>query len=309
MKSIRQFVLGYLSAIGTSLLVLGAAALSLMESDVNVIPLPGLATTIPLVTNTIIPGQPTIQPVTPTATWVRFIQCNVPHGWQPYEVKPGDNLDSIAVQFGLSAEKIYSTNCLQSSSLPPGTILYLPAPTPTPTVTLVTFTPTPTLTFVNTPITVPSVCGPPPGWVVYIVRSGDTVFRLSVATGISQGQLMSANCMSSTYLSVGQRLYLPFIPAAPTLSIPTATNMPIPTATTSVPTVATTAVPTIAATTAVPTVAPTTAVPTIAATTAVPTVEPTTAVPTVVPTTAVPTVEPTTAVPTVAPTTDPTIGP
>ena len=232
MKSIRQLFIGLLSAIATSLIVLGAGTLAFVEGDVNNAPLAALATKIPLFTNTAAPGEPTQAPVTPptpTATWVKFIQCNVPHGWQPYQVKPGDTLDSIAVRFSLSAETIFQKNCLQSASLPSGTILYLPAPTATPTLTPLKLTPTitPTPTVTPTPGTGTTPCGPPPGWVVYVVRSGDTLYRLSVVLGISQNTLMEANCLTNPYLYAGQRLNVPFIPAAPPTRTPTPTDIPM----------------------------------------------------------------------------------
>lgn len=232
MKSIRQLFVGLLSAIATSLIVLGAGTLAFVEGDVNTAPLAALATQIPQFTNTVAPGEPTpmpVTPATPTATWVKFIQCNVPHGWQSYEVKPGDTLDSIAARFSLSAETVYQKNCLQSTSLPAGTILYLPAPTATPTLTPVLLTPTttPTPTVTPTPGTGTTPCGPPPGWVVYVVRSGDTIYRLSVVLGINQNTLMEANCLTNPYLYVGQRLYVPFIPAAPPTRTPTPTDIPV----------------------------------------------------------------------------------
>ena len=231
MKSIRQLFFGLLSAIATSLLVLGAGTLAFVEEEVNLSPLSALATKTPLATYTTAPGLPTQTPAippTPTPTWVKFIQCNVPHGWQPYEVKPGDTLEAVAERFSITAEMIYQKNCLQSSSLPPGTILYLPAPTPTATLTPVVLTPTitPTPTTTPTPYLQETPCGPPAGWVVYVVRSGDTLYRLSVMLGVSQNALMEANCLTNPYLYAGQRLYVPFIPAAPATPTPTNTRTP-----------------------------------------------------------------------------------
>ncbi len=231
MKSIRQLFIGLLSAIATSLLVLGAGTLAFVEEEVNLSPLSALATKTPLATYTTAPGLPTQTPAippTPTATWVKFIQCNVPHGWQPYQVKPGDTLESVAERFSITAEMIYQKNCLQSSSLPSGTILYLPAPTPTATLTPVVLTPTitPTPTTTPTPYLQETPCGPPAGWVLYVVRSGDTLYRLSVMLGVSQNSLMEANCLNNPYLYAGQRLYVPFIPAAPATPIPTSTRTP-----------------------------------------------------------------------------------
>lgn len=121
---------------------------------------------------------------------------------------------------------------------------------------------------------VPTQCIPPAGWVLYIVRAGDTLSNLSRIFNISIAQLQSANCMgSSVTLYVGQSIYTPWIPATqiiPTQIIPTqippspvppsatvSTNTPVPT--TAVPTTAvpTTAVPSLTATVVPPTQVPT----------------------------------------------------
>jgi uncharacterized protein len=110
----------------------------------------------------------------------------------------------------------------------------------------VVFTSTP---FVDTPSTVPTemlavtatgqpaiepspqACGPPAGWVVYTVRPGDTLGRLSRAFGINVEQLRQANCLAGSNLIVaGQRLYVPFALVEPTpLPLPTETLAPTPT--------------------------------------------------------------------------------
>lgn len=72
----------------------------------------------------------------------------------------------------------------------------------------------------------PVPCGPVPiGWVRYVVRPGDTLSRLAERAQITVGQLMAANCLSSTLLLAGQNLFLPPLPtptATPCLITPPA---------------------------------------------------------------------------------------
>ena len=56
-------------------------------------------------------------------------------------------------------------------------------------------------------------CGPPLGWVIYVVRYGDTLYSLGISFGVSVGQLQMANCMgSSTLIRTGQNLWVPNVP-------------------------------------------------------------------------------------------------
>lgn len=108
-----------------------------------------------------------------------------------------------------------------------------------------------TLTSTTAPITtLPTQCVHPAGWVVYIVRPGDTLSNLSRIFNISIAQLQLANCMgTSVALYVGQAIYTPWIP--PTQIIPTQV---IPTQITPSPVTPSATVPT-------DTIEPTTAVP------------------------------------------------
>ena len=116
-----------------------------------------------------------------------------------------------------------------------------PSPTLSPTTTLpptATGTSTPTSTATSTPTSTPSgtvtPCGPPQGWQVYFVHSGDTVYTLAAATGITVTELKLANCLMGDAISVGQMLFLPIVTptATPTASLTwTPTGTPTPTAT------------------------------------------------------------------------------
>ncbi len=103
-----------------------------------------------------------------------------------------------------------------------------------------TFTPlpdTPTPTPPPTPTALPPVptatpCGPPANWAIYVVRSGDTLFRLAINTQTTVAQIKLANCLVSDVIYSGQKLYLPYIPVVPTsTALPELTPTPVPTST------------------------------------------------------------------------------
>lgn len=245
MKSAGQFFLGILSAIGTSLLVLSAASLALVEggSVISNATLPGATAALPTaveVTN----ASGSLETLTPTAVQVQPTACPTPEGWTRYVVQPGDTLEAIAAQAGIDLEQVQKANCLAGTSLFPNTTLFLPVPEftstpenlPTP---LPTLEPTlePSATF--PPVIIPTRCGPPAGWVPYVVQYGDTLYHLSVVFGVPQDWLRSANCMSGTGLKAGQTLYVPFIaPTRTPAPSRTPTSAPPPATATTAPTAA-----------------------------------------------------------------------
>lgn len=103
------------------------------------------------------PSSPVPSPTqgpTPTPPSVLYPTCRPPAGWLPYQVRPGDTLYNLAWRAGTSPLVIQQANCLVGETLTVGHILYLPPQ------------------FFATPTRVP--CGPPPGWIRYIVQPGDT---------------------------------------------------------------------------------------------------------------------------------------
>ena len=154
------------------------------------------ATQIALWTDTPPPGSPT--PTTPTPTASPTPCPSPPAGWVPYTVQPGDTLSELAMLAGVTQEQVLEVNCLTSSELMGGQVLFLPPlPTPTP-------------------------CGTvPAGWVPYTVQPGDTLFRLASLAGVSQDEVMQVNCLASRELIAGQSLYLPPLPKpTPTPCVP-----------------------------------------------------------------------------------------
>lgn len=223
-------------------------------------PPPPSATALPTATSPL--------PATSTAPSTIYPTCQVPAGWLPYTVGPADTLYSLAWRAGTTPYTILQGNCLSGDALSVGQRIYLPP------------------AFFATPTRVP--CGPPPGWVIYYVQPGDTLWNISIRVGVSVETIRQANCLRDYIVRVGQPLYLPFRPASLT---PTATRSPLPTPTWT-PTLTSTPVvtPTITATpTPTPTETPT-ATPTSTGT-PTPTETPT-AMPTETPVPS-PTVEPT----------------
>ncbi|MGB9890373.1 MAG: LysM peptidoglycan-binding domain-containing protein [Anaerolineae bacterium] len=225
---------------------------------------------------------------TPTPPSVLYPTCTPPRGWLPYRVRAGDTLSNLAWRAGTSPLLIQQANCLVGETLTPGRILYLPPP------------------FFATPTRVP--CGPPPGWIRYIVQPEDTLWNLSVRLGVSVEAIRWANCMTDYTIRVGQPLYLPAYPPplSPTPTrFPTATRTPTPTPTgtgTPTPTGTVTGTPT-------PTESPTpTETPTASPTpTETPTASPTpTETPTAVPPSPTPAPTPS---PEPSPTAEPTVSP
>ena len=229
MNSLRQLVSGLLTGLLSTVLVLGALSLSVIEGG-NIIFLPTpTETAVPV---TLQPGEPSPTPY-PTATPLPPTQCPPPSGWVPLTVQGGDTLIDLAAQFQVSVEDLSKANCLFTSQLTPGTVIFVP-PLPTPTATRASEPERPTAT---EPQPTVKVCGPPPGWVIYIVKPGDTLYRLSRILGVTVADLQLANCLSNpSAIQAGMPLYVPFLPITPTFTpTRTSTKTSIPPSITPVP--------------------------------------------------------------------------
>lgn len=168
MNSLIRVALGVIAAFMSSLLIMGAAVLSLAEDSMPLTPtsrptsIHALTRETPLQTATQ-PNQSQIIPVTAliipristsvAGDWLLdSVKTSVPQvcpptpaNWFRYQVQPGDILSALSVQFGVKIADIQYYNCLGSSDIIRyGEILFLPEgfpPTP-----LVSPTPEPTLT-------------------------------------------------------------------------------------------------------------------------------------------------------------------
>ncbi|GAB4504839.1 MAG: hypothetical protein Fur0043_18330 [Anaerolineales bacterium] len=205
MQAVRRLVGSTLLAFISLLLVIGGLSLALAESYI-----PAAATATQTETPVLVfftpvntlPVSAASASFTPTVTETLPpppTSCPPPGGWIPIKVQALDTLDSLAIQYKTPPDLLRQANCLFSSDLTPGTLLYVP-PVPTPT-------------------RVP--CGPPPGWVLYTVQAGNTLFSLGQAFGVSVSQLQQANCMpySQTTINVGRQIWVPNVATrTPTLT-------------------------------------------------------------------------------------------
>ncbi len=200
MSLLREAFSGILAAAATSLLVFGAITLTITEGMV-MSPAAELSTQTTAPTEAIFPdfpgfvtatSRPTIRPtarlvaattVAPTST------CPIMVGWERYTILPGDTVQSIATARGISPEALMEKNCLMSSQLQAGWLLFLPPLPPTATASA-TLTPVLSVT--------PTSCVPPADWVRYVVQSGDTLFKISAMYGVRVYELQVANCLGPT---------------------------------------------------------------------------------------------------------------
>lgn len=141
------------------------------------------------------------EPPTPT--------CAYPAGWVQTTLTAEISLENLALQYGLTPEAILQANCLTAKLLSANRVIYLPPATITPTATQTEKPRKPKATEPGGA----AKCGPPPGWVIYIVQKGDTLYGIAVQSGASVAQLQWANCLgNSTAVRVGQKLYVPRLP-------------------------------------------------------------------------------------------------
>ena len=193
----REVLTGTLAALTSIIIIAGSFAVATTESrsttaqtEMFTPTLTSFPTHIILVTQR--PGEPTYTPsptplpsLTPTTA---DLACLPPSGWSEILLQPGDTLENLARTYNISPETLKNANCLVGTSLIPGTILYVPGAPP--------------------PTDIP--CGPPSGWVYYIVKKGDTLYSIGRAYGVSVSQLQRANCLgSSTTIRIGQKLHVP----------------------------------------------------------------------------------------------------
>jgi len=210
METLRQIGGSILLALFSAGLVIGGISLALAESYVPDMPTPTeTPASVPIF------NSPTAQPVVlntntlpvPSETVRPPTSCPPPAGWIGITVQPGENLVTLAARYRSTPQQLSVANCLFSSDLPTGSIIYVP-PIPTKT-------------------TVP--CGPPAGWVRYTVRAGNTMYSLSQAYGVSVSQLQLANCMPANQynLATGQSIWVPNVVTRTPRATATATLTPV----------------------------------------------------------------------------------
>lgn len=115
-----------------------------------------------------------------------FQYLNLPYETVPgsgyYTVKSGDSLWSIAKKFNITVDTLKAANNLTSNSITVGQVLKIPSP----------------------------VENPDTGdFLVYVVRSGDSLYKIAQSYGTTVQDLMSYNNLTNTNLQVGQQILIP----------------------------------------------------------------------------------------------------
>jgi LysM repeat protein len=210
MRIARQILWGLSIALFSSGIILGSLSLSLTEGDMAAL-LPTTPSSSPP-SPTFPPFTPlagtTSTPIPPTSTFTPpapLTNCPLPAGWQAYLVQPGDTLEGLAERYLVPADQLSQANCLMTTSLLPGSYLYMP-PVPTRT---------------------PVPCGPPSGWIRYTILKGDTLYSQAQYYQVTVQQLQKANCMgNSTILYAGRQIYVPPMPTRTPSPNPTSSLTP-----------------------------------------------------------------------------------
>lgn len=211
MRGVRDFGNALMAALLSIGLTLGALSISLAGFAPEEAPSPTavlILSPVPVTaTNTLLPTSTllaSINTFTSTATNIipSPITCQPPAGWIPVTIQAGDTLDNLALRYGTNRDILKSRNCLVSESLIPGTLLYVPGNIPTST-------------FV--------ACIPgASNWIKnYVVKPGDTFFKIASWYGTSIYNIKLVNCRISDQIFPGELLYVPNVPTrTPTFTPP-----------------------------------------------------------------------------------------
>jgi LysM repeat protein len=141
------------------------------------------------------------------------------------------DLDSPPVQGTMTHEDISEWLAIN----PEATEVIEPlTPTSTQSASNALSTPTPTFSnqVASTGTSASFECGPPDGWVIYVVKAEDTLAKIAGAYGVSVADLQRANCLgNSTALFTGMNIFVPNTPTRTPTATTTGTVTLLPTAT------------------------------------------------------------------------------
>jgi LysM repeat protein len=226
MNSLRQVILGILAALLSAAIILGGLSMAMTEGSRQIAQAPS-----PTNEPTLVPGAPSPTPA-PTAFPSPASNCPIPKGWIAITVQSGDTLQSLADTYKTTAENLAIGNCLPNANvaLHPGSQLAVPPLPPTNTPTRAAPTPTKTTTETLLPTYTPIACGHPYWWIIYIVKSGDNLYRIAILFQTTVNELIIGNCLPSDQIYAGQRLWVPnnptITPESSKTSTPTRTLTP-----------------------------------------------------------------------------------
>src|SRR5512146_541363 len=128
MKSLKEVSLSFLSAIASSIVILGAILVAMTEGITLSIPTIEPTSQVPVVEDTLPPGvtaparsatpthaRPVIVTITPTPLCTK-----TPSSWEWYKLLPGDSLRGLADMRGISLQNLIELNCLASENVKSG---------------------------------------------------------------------------------------------------------------------------------------------------------------------------------------------
>lgn len=145
-----------------------------------------------------------------------------------YVVKKGDSLWKIAKAQGVSiGDMARANNITKTSQLKVGQKLQIPAmaKADTAATTMASATPA-TASDVSAPAQ--ASAGTDAGSQMYVVKSGDSLWKIAHAQNLSVGALKQANNLSGDSIKVGQKLHIPAASAAPAATTASNTTGPQP---------------------------------------------------------------------------------
>jgi LysM domain len=178
MWAARQVALGLAYAVIPALLVMGSLALALTETS------PTRPTSIqPTRTTTLATPEPT-----GSATAVASSTAPVPSATRTAQPTPTISVTTPPTQTA---------------------VVFTPSWTPSPSPQV----PLPQSQPYYSPV---EGCGAFPGWILgYVVRPGDSLYRIAIRYRTTVAELQQANCKSSSTIFIGERLCVPALTAPP----------------------------------------------------------------------------------------------
>ncbi|MBN1146086.1 MAG: LysM peptidoglycan-binding domain-containing protein [Anaerolineales bacterium] len=154
--------------------------------------------------------------------------CTLPPGWMLYTIRPGDTLLQIGRNYGASVQQLMAANCLSSTVIRAGDILYVPYRPPTllPSLTPVP-TRTPSATATRRPTTVAPSATPTPTPTPTSVQPGTgTPTSTPTPTFTLLPPSPTPTC-TPTWVPTHTATWTLLPPTS--TSVPTATSTPVPT--------------------------------------------------------------------------------
>jgi len=192
----RQFGMALLFALASAGLVIGGLSLSLAE---RYGPRGETSTaSLQIVTQVETPTAssiPRVQTATAGATGIGTIAvgaaCQYPVGWIQAVAQSGDTLASMAARYRSTTAALRVANCLLSEALVPGAVLYVPAVSAN---------------------TITACTAGAAGWSRhYVVKAGDTMYRIATDHYTTVDRLKHVNCRTSDLIRSGELLWAPSV--------------------------------------------------------------------------------------------------